>query len=386
MNLNFIKFLILLLVLAISGCSVDYSILEDRYCNAENRCLPGYKCDLTIRKCVKEDELKDINTYDISSDALLSDRILSEIKDNEHYDTIKDIHYEELEDIDYGDEYTDSFISTDGGIKDYESIDSNIDSGICEAGLYYCIGNDLYICDQNNQLLLETGCQIGCIVDHCMECIPGEKQCEDDENIKICSEDGIFRSEKCGYKCFNNQCVICMPGDKYCENNKAIQCNPTGTKWIETECSIGCYSGDCMICTPDVDSECRGNDIYTCSSTGMEFIKSINCCHDNNCSEGKCIITAPRVIDYNPKDWKVGSTVDWVIEGCFFVANASKVMINYQNSWKEVTEYSNFKYVIRTETRIQIKVDVKTDTEYNFKVVNPDGQESGEYPIKKHWL
>ncbi|MCX7959496.1 MAG: hypothetical protein N3B13_10665, partial [Deltaproteobacteria bacterium] len=227
--------------------------------------------------------------------------------------------------------------------------------------------------------------EIGCKDDHCMECLPNEKACEDDENLKICNADGIFESQKCNYKCFNSQCVICLPTDKYCNDKNAIKCNPIGTRWEKTECEIGCSGGECMICDPLKTTKCIGNDVYTCNNTGMDFSKTQNCCHDNNCTDGKCVITAPKVNDYNPKDWKVGDTIYWDIYGCFFVPNASKVLIDFGGSWKEITEYDNYEYTIRGDDRIQIKVKVLTGTEFNFKVVNPDNQSTPQYPIKKHY-
>jgi hypothetical protein len=219
-----------------------------------------------------------------------------------------------------------------------------------------------------------------------MECLPNEKKCADENHLNICSEEGLFSPEECSYKCYNDQCAICLPGDKYCKDKTAVYCNQIGTEWKSTDCEIGCSAGECMQCTPEVDKKCVDNDIYICSPTGMEFIPLKNCCHDNNCKDGECVNTSPRVIDYNPKDWKVGSTVYWDIVGCFFVPDASRVLIDYGGSWKEITDYNQFHYLSRTDSRIQIKVDhVLTGDEYNFKVVNPDGQESQKYPIKKHY-
>ncbi len=370
-----------------AACSVDYSILEDRYCNSKNECIEGYICDLNTGKCIKLEKGVDVHLYDVVSLDIkpldtkhydIKDEINDEVVVEDIYDTNDNISdFDEIKDI------ADKKDNEETG--DYGAEDFVVDGGICESGTSTCKDNDLYKCNENNEFVFEKSCEIGCIKDHCMECLPNERHCADETHLNICNDDGIFSPQECGYKCYSDRCVICLPDDKYCRDKTAITCNPIGTEWLSTDCEIGCSAGECMICTPDVEKKCVDNDVYICSASGMEFQPIMNCCHDNNCSDGACVITAPRVIDYNPKDWKVPSTVDWNITGCFFVANESKVMINYDGSWKEITDYNNFKYQTRTETRIQIKVDVVTGKEYNFKVVNPDGQQSGEYPIKKHY-
>ncbi|MCX7943890.1 MAG: hypothetical protein N2746_05215 [Deltaproteobacteria bacterium] len=370
-------YIILLLTTTILvHCSVDYSILEDRFCNSQNQCIEGYRCDLKSGKCIKANDLSDIPSLDIKI-------IDIQITDIIHYDTEPEYDIKEttMDSITYdSNENYDNF-----NTGDTKYVDALSDVEICNAGNLICKDSNLYICDESNNLVLKEECKIGCKNDHCMECLPNEKICADDENIKICTQDGIYIKEKCSYKCFNNQCVVCLPSDKFCNDNRAIKCNPIGTEWEEIECTIGCSGGECMICEPEKEKKCINNDIYLCKPSGLEFVKMLNCCHDNNCVDGQCVITAPRVIDYDPKDWKVGSTVYWNIDGCFFVKDASKVFIDYGNEWKEITEYNNFTYIFRSETKIQIKVNVQTIIEYNFKVINPDGQSSQQYRIKKHY-
>ncbi len=358
------------LILSLFSCSVDYSVLEERFCNSQNQCIEGYKCDLATGKCIKSPDSSDISFRDIISDidSGLTDLLTEDVKDD-------------TDDRSYSDTYQD--IISD--IKDTGYPDISNDSGLCETGIFTCRDNDLYRCDENGLMVLEKSCEMGCKNDHCIECLPNEKVCTDEENLRICNQEGLFESQKCTYKCYNNQCVICLPTDKYCNGKKALKCNPIGTKWEEKDCEIGCSAGECMICEPEVTKKCVDNDIYTCTASGMDYSKTQNCCHENNCTDGNCVITAPRVTDYNPKDWKVGGTIYWDIYGCFFVSNASKVMIDFGGSWKEITEYDNYEYSMRTEERIQIKVKVLTGTEFNFKVVNPDGQSTQQYPIKKHY-
>lgn len=345
------------------SCSVDYSILDERFCNSQNQCIEGYICDMSIGKCVKSDALSDISSKDIRAIDIHHDTIYYDLDEIPNLDTIEDIVLD---------------------IKDYGFLDIIPDSGFCEVGTFICKEKDLYKCDENSEFIFEKNCEIGCKDGHCMDCLPNEKICLDETNIRICDQEGIYQTEKCSYKCYNNQCVICLPTDKYCNGKKAIKCNPIGTQWEETDCEIGCTGGECMVCEPNTTKICIDNYIATCNSNGTDFEKTKNCCHDNNCLQGECAITAPRVIDYNPKDWKVGSTINWNIQGCFFVANASKVMIDFDRSWKEITEYNNFKYLIRQEDLIQIEVTVLTGTEFNFIVVNPDGQSTPSYKIKKH--
>ncbi len=364
----------------ISGCAVDYSILEDRYCNSQNECIKGYKCDTTSGRCIKEGTAADAFT----SDTLNKDIFSTDTSKDIYTDIHRDIYYyediEESQDIDIIEDTGNDIIFTDS----YKDVIS--DGLLCESGTFICKNNDLYKCDENNQWVLDKSCEYGCKTDHCMECLPNEKLCQDEYTLKICNEEGIYTSEKCDYRCYNNQCVICLPEDKYCDGKMAIKCNPIGTEWLKQDCTIGCSAGECMICEPGVTKICRDNDVYICKASGMDFEKVINCCHDNNCVDGVCVKTGPRVIDYDPKDWKVGDTIYFHIYGCFFVKDQSKVLIDYGHSWKEVTEYSNFSYITREEDHIQIKVStVRTDAEYNFKVQNPDGQESDRYLIKKHW-
>jgi len=372
----FKKLFLVMYTIHFAACSVDYSILEDRYCNTSNECLKGYRCDLSTRKCIKgeiTDVGMDIDTQDIK------------ILDIDHRD-ITDAYYD-IKDI--SDEH-DIELSDITGTDDSESnpdiiSDTSPDASQCITGTYSCQIKDLYKCNENNQWVFEKTCDIDCINDHCAECPVGEKICEDETNIKICSKEGLYQIEKCDYKCYNNQCVICTPQDRYCQDKTAVVCNPTGTQWDKTDCQIGCSEGDCMICQPSSSYQCKDNDLYICAPNGLEYTFLMNCCHENNCSENGCVKTGPRVLDYNPKDWKVFSTVIFTIDGCFFVKDASRVLIDYGGSWKEITAYNNFKYKLRLENRIQIEVDVQTASEYNFKVQNPDGQESGAYPIKKHY-
>jgi len=377
MKSDVIRLSLLISLIQIISCSVDYSILEDRYCNNSNECISGYRCDLATLKCVRED------STDIKSDTYSRD---IKVVDIEHMD-VRDAYHYDVEDIsdEFGTEFNDVI-----GFDDIESnadviTDVQPDASKCETGTYSCRGKDLYKCDENSDWVFEKTCELDCINDHCTECLIGEKICQDETNIKECKENGLFSTEKCEYKCYNNQCVICTPQDKFCEDKTAVVCNPIGTKWERTDCSIGCSGGECMICEPSNSYKCIGNDLHICAANGLEYTFFMNCCHDNNCSEDKCVITSPRVIDYNPKDWKVGNTITFTIDGCFFVKDASRVFIDYGGDWKEITSYSNIKYTLRLETRIQVEVKVLTGDEYNFKVVNPDGQESAKYPIKKHY-
>ncbi len=373
----------------ISQCSVDYSLLENRYCSSNNECVNGYKCDLNSRMCIKSGEttdaktIHDAKTSDIYKDTYLdysdiypADKIILDNYDND----IEDIVSYDTNDIE---EITDNGIFDD--IYDIKPADVTPDSSSCKAGTFSCKDNDLYQCNENGEWILSKNCEISCINDHCSECLTGEKQCKDESTLNICSKDGLFEPKQCSYKCYNGDCVICLPSDKYCNGKTAVTCNEIGTQWNEIQCEIGCSGGNCMICEPQNQFTCNGNDLQICSANGLEYVFYKNCCHDNNCDTDRCVITAPRVLDYNPKDWKVGSDIQFVIDGCFFVKDKSIVLIDYDGNWKEITSYSNISYASREETQIKINVKVRTGKEYNFKVRNPDGQESDIYPIKKHY-
>ncbi len=245
---------VLIITIVFPFCSVDYSVLEDRYCTSSGECAAGYVCDPNTGKCVKEGELKD---YGESKDILLPDILGDGATGSDVRDVIQD--YEELKDFGSTDsEYNDIPDDISGGdFGDTHFGDGGCISECTEENRMVCVSPDEYrICIKNG---------------NCLVWVAG-RSCEADQ---FCD----MSDNKCKEQ-------VCKPFEKGCDNQVAYKCNRYGSDFeYAVDCLSDkkiCQNGECISCQADCSDKCKDED------DGC-FGKCPDPCNGNgSCSKGVC--------------------------------------------------------------------------------------------------
>lgn len=145
-----------------------------------------------------------------------------------------------------------------------------IDEGqaICEVGAVRCVQNELQQCTTNLEYDVLEVCDVGCEAGRCA-CDGFAPECDGDE-VTQCQA-GVVTSAICSNGCQDGQCVECDPGDHECELPVAtLPCEGTqtrcdgdlllrctdGTFVEEAACEYGCDEGACT--EPDCEEICQG--------------------------------------------------------------------------------------------------------------------------------
>ena len=278
------------LALLFFSCSIDYSLLENRRCDSEGKCLPGYECDKGTMTCIK---LGTVEPRDIQSIE----------------DTVKDITG--IKDTESSDIETDAGCTpTNNGVEVCDGIDNNCDGrtdedyvcGSCEltdsisepcnestnCDRCFILNGEKYICVSFN------GADFGWTKESDIKCDSSKNgkviRCEN--RCRICdgskySDPFTLSNETCDNK--DNNCngvidegEICQTLE-ICVNGKCI--NKPCSK--NEECPIGkiCKNQNCVSCTDVTDDNLCGTNKICVNSSCIE-----GDCHQNSdCSNGICV-------------------------------------------------------------------------------------------------
>ncbi|MCX7944505.1 MAG: SUMF1/EgtB/PvdO family nonheme iron enzyme [Deltaproteobacteria bacterium] len=251
-NSCFIKIVIVLerstlIVLALclfTYCSVDYSLLEEKYCSSTGECASGFVCDENTKKCVRNvvrdvGDRKDFESFDIK---------LAEVDD---------LKFSDVEDVwDYVERDVWDYVDVD--FEGVDAIDYDVDGDIGSKDII--------------DVVLDIIFDDATCVDECVE--EGKIECVSQTDFKICKRQGGCLIYETGYKCESNQYCdineskckeqVCKPGEVGCDNNKAYKCNPYGSDFdYVTDCTNQkkvCNKGECIECKADCTGKCAGED------------------------------------------------------------------------------------------------------------------------------
>lgn len=284
------KSFIIFLIFVTFSCSVDYSLLNNRQCDNEGRCIAGYVCDRTTMTCVKEGTI-------LQKDAeVLIDVIKDEvfIEDTDSTDIESDI----------------GCIPTNNGIEICDGIDNNCDGRTDEdyvCGSCSIVNSIAEECDQNikcnicfvvNQekyyCVSENGSDFGWKKESDIECNQSHKdmvlRCEN--LCRLCDgtkygEPFTLQNESCDGR--DNNCNgivdegdIC-PSYQICINGKCVE-KPCARN---EDCPSGkiCKNNSCVSCTDVVDDHLCGTGKICVNSACVEG----DCHQDKDCSNGICL-------------------------------------------------------------------------------------------------
>ncbi|MCX7957515.1 MAG: MopE-related protein [Deltaproteobacteria bacterium] len=326
------------------SCSVDFSLLNNRQCDNEGRCLAGYICDRTTMTCVKEGSLSP-NDTGIPADIPGYDYQLHDTEPNDIYNDIL-------------------CVPTNNGKEICDGIDNNCDGrtdedyvcGSCvitgsitekcdettKCNTCFIVGGEKYICVSENgsefswKKESETECtqaREGHVVrceNRCFLCEGGKysdsfiintESCDKKDNncngqvdegdicktFEVCIdgqcvEKPCSKNEDCpiGKICKNSKCVSCQDvtddslcgSGKICVNGACIQ----GDCHQNSDCSAGiCVSNRCCpdCCTDKKDCPpeliCKQGKCTQC----IDGIEDLACglgyiCEDKKCIKGDC--------------------------------------------------------------------------------------------------
>lgn len=159
-----------------------------------------------------------------------------------------------------------------------------------QVGSVRCRGNNIEICSSNRSWEFQETCFVGCMNGKCINCLPGERKCNEND-VEICNSDGsgFEKKETCANTCINGLCTKCIPGDRRCNNSSVEVCNSDGQGWtVISNCLTSCVNGQCTnpICNPS-SKRCNGNIAQICNYNGTEW-EDIETCAAG-CSNGQCI-------------------------------------------------------------------------------------------------
>jgi hypothetical protein len=184
-----------------------------------------------------------------------------------------------------------------------------IDSGLtdycatCASGELRCSGANLQQCSGDQKTLTTVmACASGCIdkgnADFCATCAAGETRCNG-ATLQVCSADRtmlINSGPPCTSGCFDSgtadYCRECKEGDQKCTAGGLQKCGDDGKWAAATACANGCFgsgnNGYCGDCKPNVDTQCDGMALHTCTSDGKWSMTTTNCtlgCIDSGSSD-----------------------------------------------------------------------------------------------------
>ncbi|MCX7943925.1 MAG: MopE-related protein [Deltaproteobacteria bacterium] len=279
-----------LLLLCLVKCSVDYSLLNNRQCDNEGRCIAGYICDKTTMTCVKEGTIRDIGILpDVSSDiGVTLDIELNDLGDNEDVVCIP---------TNNGTEICDGIDNNCNGKtdEDYVCGSCKLATSITEecnettkCNVCYVIEGEKYFCMSDNGSSFEwrKESEIACNIHRKDKIIRCENLC------LLCDGDSYgepftLKTESCDGK--DNDCNgliddgnICSTYE-VCVNGKCVEKSCSKNE----ECPAGkvCKNSKCVSCQDTVDDSLCGSGKICVNGACIEG----NCHKNSDCSIGICI-------------------------------------------------------------------------------------------------
>ncbi len=291
MNSHFKTLSLICLLLLISlSCSVDFSLLENRECDNEGRCLPGYVCDRSTMKCIKEGTqiYKDTGTTEDVNPADIS------YQDTEITDSDSDVLCTPSNngvDICDGIDNNCNGQTDEGGVCGSCIITTSITEGCNEntkCGTCFIVNGEKYICvsDNGGDFGWKNESEIGCDPKREGYVIKCENRCQRCEGGKY-TEPFTLQNESCNGK--DDNCNgITDEGDICATLEICIQGKCTEKPCAKNEdCPIGkiCKDNKCNSCTDITDDKLCGTGKICVNNACIEG----NCHQDSDCNSGICV-------------------------------------------------------------------------------------------------
>ncbi len=188
---------------------------------------------------------------------------------------------------------------------------------VCEPGLRFCQGSDLWVCNEAGTDLDMTTCPGQCDEGQCIEsCTPNTSRCITVDTLEVCTGQGLAVTQQCENGCADGACQeqsSCTPGEILCDkvDNKLIKCNSFGSDFFTVEvCKNTCSedTNECIdiICVPG-ESRCSPDQpkvLEVCEPGGTLWKPSKFCpgkCENGACAEVNCeageLICGPEGIE-----------------------------------------------------------------------------------------
>jgi len=120
-----------------------------------------------------------------------------------------------------------------------------------------------------------------CYNNQCTPCNPGEKQCQGNEQVIQCKDDGsgfdILEVCPAGATCGNGQCLACYPGTKECDGNQSVLCKPDGSGYeLLEDCEA--TGGQCMlgVCLSPCSGDLKANTNVGCGFFAVDLDNAVD--------------------------------------------------------------------------------------------------------------
>ncbi|MGC4094021.1 MAG: hypothetical protein QM756_40150 [Polyangiaceae bacterium] len=166
-----------------------------------------------------------------------------------------------------------------------------------------------------------------CVGTSCVDCNPGDTDCDGTTNYKTCSSAGSWgTSMSCpNMACLSKACVDCMPGAVRCSGTiQSRTCSATGTWNTAADCpNRACVNDTCVDCQPGSVICANGTQSRTCDADG-HYLPAANClsgaCLNDNCTA--CAPGTSQCTSANTKVQTCSSAGVWGMEsGCDYGCN-----------------------------------------------------------------
>ncbi len=175
---------------------------------------------------------------------------------------------------------------------------------VCEPGMRFCQGSELWVCNAEGSGLDMTMCPGNCDEGECIEpCTPNTSRCLTVSTLEICTIQGLAVTQECENGCADGACQdqsSCKPGEVLCDKvgNKLIKCNSFGTDYFTVEvCDNTCSedTNECIdiVCVPG-EVRCSPSQpkvLEICSPSGTVWKPNKFCpgkCENGGCAEVNC--------------------------------------------------------------------------------------------------
>ncbi len=302
--------------LFIISCSVDFSLLSNRQCDNEGKCLAGYVCDRSTMTCVKEGSLT-VKDSGIAEDISVDTHTLPDIETTDIAEDIQCIPTNNGTEICDGidnncdgrtdEDYVCGSCTLTGSIT--EQCDENTKCNTC-----FIVGGEKYVCvsDNGGEFGWKKESEIGCnssrqgyvvrCENRCFFCdgnkysdsfIISNESCDSKDNNcngQIDEGDICKTFEVCiGGKCVEKSCTKneeCPPG-KICKNSKCTSCTDITD---DSLCGSGkiCVNGACIDGDCHQNSDCSSGICVSNKCCADCCTKKEDCPTELICKQGKC--------------------------------------------------------------------------------------------------